>query len=75
MYEFMNLSVRIASDVYKTLPHEFQILCNNATCIEEIGLPLLDKDFYDNLVHLSQVNILPLNSIIGTSMTILLVIH
>ena len=65
MYELTNLSIRPASDVYKTLPHNFQLICNNATHIEEISLAFNYQQFTNNFTHLNQINNLPLNSIIG----------
>lgn len=67
MYEIVNLSIRTASDTYKTLPHQFQLICNNALHIQEISLSSINPPFNLNLIPLNQVNTLPLNSIIGTN--------
>ncbi|CAF4001841.1 unnamed protein product [Rotaria sordida] len=64
VYEFTNLSVRPAPNVYKTLPHDYQLVCNNATRIEEISLAFNYQQIANNFIHLNQVNDLLLNSII-----------
>ncbi|CAF1292374.1 unnamed protein product [Rotaria sordida] len=56
MYEFVNLSIRPASDLYKTLPHQFELLCNTGTRVEEIISPLINQELYHNFVHLNQVD-------------------
>ncbi|CAF5136544.1 unnamed protein product, partial [Rotaria magnacalcarata] len=39
-YEFTNLNIRLASDAFKTLPHQFQLLCTNGTNVKEIDFPV-----------------------------------
>jgi hypothetical protein len=61
----MNLSIRPASNTYKTLPHQFQLTCTNATCVREIHPPYDRPQISYNFTHLNQINFIPLESIIG----------
>ncbi|CAF1539593.1 unnamed protein product [Adineta ricciae] len=65
VYEFLNLTIKSADEMYKTLPHPYQLVCTNATCaIETERLFDLQESTY-NFTPLSQMNTLPLNSIVG----------
>ncbi|CAF2142823.1 unnamed protein product, partial [Rotaria magnacalcarata] len=63
-YEFTNLNIRLASDAFKTLPHQFQLLCTNGTNVKEIDFPVDHQHLCYKFVHLNQVNTIPMHSII-----------
>ncbi|CAM2714278.1 unnamed protein product [Rotaria socialis] len=63
-YEFSNLSVRLASDSFKTLAHSYQLVCTNTTVATQITSTPYDETPTFNFVHLIQIADLPLNSII-----------
>ncbi|CAF4104176.1 unnamed protein product [Rotaria magnacalcarata] len=63
-YEFSNLSVRLASDSFKTLAHSYQLVCTNTTVATQITSTPYDETPTFNFVHLIQIPDLPLNSII-----------
>ncbi|CAF3436348.1 unnamed protein product [Rotaria socialis] len=63
-YEFSNLNIRPASDAFKTLSHQFQLLCTNGTTVKEIDFRLDHQHSCYNFVHLNQVNSIPMHSII-----------
>ncbi|CAF1678640.1 unnamed protein product, partial [Rotaria magnacalcarata] len=63
-YEFTNLNIRLASDAFKTLPHQFQLLCTNGTNVKEIDFPVDHQHVCYKFVHLNQVNTIPMHSII-----------
>jgi hypothetical protein len=64
-YEFTNLSIRPASDAFKTLSHLFQLVCTNATFVQEIHSTFDHRMIPYDFTHLNQVQDIPLNSIIG----------
>ena len=64
-YEFTNLSIRTSVDAYKTLPHVYQLTCNNATRVHEIDAPFDLRQTCYSFTPLSQVHAVPLNSIIS----------
>ncbi|CAF2876708.1 unnamed protein product [Rotaria sp. Silwood2] len=69
-----NLNSHIMADKIKkdkTLPHQFQLVCTNATRVQEIDLPFDHRQISYNFIHLNQVNILPLNSIIDVQIRVL----
>ncbi|CAF5004331.1 unnamed protein product, partial [Rotaria sp. Silwood1] len=70
-YEFTNLSIRPASENFKTLPHQFQLVCTNATKLQEIDLPFDHRQISYNFTHLNEVNTLSLNSIINVPVWVL----
>ncbi|CAF4049771.1 unnamed protein product, partial [Rotaria sordida] len=70
-YEFTNLTIKSAVDIYKTLPHPFQLTCTNGTRVREIDSPfVLEQNTY-NFTPLNQINSLPLNSIIDVEVRVL----
>ncbi|CAF4221896.1 unnamed protein product [Rotaria magnacalcarata] len=64
-YEFTNLNIRPASDAFKTLSHQFQLLCTNGTNVKEIDFRFDHQHLCYKFVHLNQVNTIPMHSIIG----------
>ncbi|CAF3351327.1 unnamed protein product, partial [Rotaria sp. Silwood2] len=69
-HELTNLSIRPASDCFKTLPHPYQLTCTNATRVQEINLSYDLNNITYNFIHLNQINTLPLNSIIDVEVRI-----
>lgn len=57
--------------MYKTLPHPFQLLCTNATRVENIDVPFERGQPIFNFTHLNELDNLPLNSVIGKSSLII----
>ena len=57
--------------MYKSLPYPFQLVCTNATRVENIGLQFERGQPIFNFTHLNEVDNLPLNSLIGKSSLII----
>ncbi|CAF3852303.1 unnamed protein product [Rotaria magnacalcarata] len=69
-YDFMNLSIRPASETLKTLPHPFQLVCTNATNVQEIDLSFDHRQISYSFTHLNQVNNIQLNTIIDVQVQV-----
>lgn len=59
------MTIRPASNEFKTLPHLFQLVCTNGTNVQEIDFDIDNRQTSYNFVHLNQVNTIPMHSIIG----------
>ncbi|CAF4877736.1 unnamed protein product, partial [Rotaria sp. Silwood1] len=70
-YEFTNLTIKSAVDIYKTLPHPFQLTCTNGTRVREIDPPFVLEENTYNFTPLNQINSLPMNSIIDVEVRVL----
>ncbi|CAF1991818.1 unnamed protein product [Rotaria magnacalcarata] len=66
----MNLSIRPASETLKTLPHPFQLVCTNATNVQEIDLSFDHRQISYSFTHLNQVNNIQLNTIIDVQVQV-----
>ncbi|CAF4423265.1 unnamed protein product [Rotaria socialis] len=69
-YEFDGLSIRSVDDLYKKLPHEFQLMVNKTTTVREITMSFNYELTY-NFINLNRIETLPLNSIIDVEVTVL----
>ncbi|CAF2053861.1 unnamed protein product [Rotaria magnacalcarata] len=69
-YEFDGLSIRSVDDLYKKLPHEFQLMVNKTTTVREITMSFNYELTY-NFINLNQIETLPINSIIDVEVTVL----
>jgi hypothetical protein len=64
-YEIKNLTIRPASEAFKTLPHSYQLVCTNSTSVQEINLPFDHQIISYDFTHLNQVDNKPMHLIIG----------
>ncbi|CAF1015151.1 unnamed protein product [Rotaria sordida] len=69
-YEFDDLSIRTVDKLYKKLPHAYQLIVNKATKVREIIMSFNYQLTY-YVIHLNEIEILPLNSITDVHMKVL----
>lgn len=65
-YEINGLTIRTSDEIYKNLPHKFQLQMTTTAKIKKIDELILRRESYE-YVDLSEVNSLPMNSVIGNS--------
>ena len=64
-YQFDGLSIRTVEDIYKTLPHPYQLIANKTSTVREINM-LFNHQLTYNFTYLSEIETLTVNAIIDS---------